>query len=86
MIGEVRRECWDRLDHEAVVPWLEGSRVFVAPRTEIGRCIFLSGLYEPTELAWLRTILRPGMAFVDVGANNGHIRYSPLVALVLKAA
>jgi len=30
------------------------------------------GMYEPYETAWLRTHLRRGMSFVDVGANIGY--------------
>jgi FkbM family methyltransferase len=31
-----------------------------------------SGLYEPFESRWLKQFLRPGMTFVDVGANIGY--------------
>jgi len=31
-----------------------------------------AGLYEPHETAWLQQHLRPGMTFVDVGANIGY--------------
>lgn len=30
------------------------------------------GTYEPTESAWVRETLRPGMTYVDVGANVGY--------------
>ena len=30
-----------------------------------------AGLYEVEDVAWFRTVLRPGMVFVDVGANVG---------------
>jgi len=33
---------------------------------------YLTGRYEPQETALLRRILRPGMTFVDVGANWGY--------------
>jgi FkbM family methyltransferase len=33
--------------------------------------MFVGGSFEPNEFAWLDTILRPGMTFVDVGANDG---------------
>ena len=31
-----------------------------------------SGVYEPFETEWLKRLLRPGMTFVDVGANVGY--------------
>ncbi len=40
-------------------------------RDQIGRQAFFAGCYEPQESACLRDILRPGMIFVDVGANWG---------------
>lgn len=36
------------------------------------REVYLTGRYEPQETALLRHLLRPGMTFVDVGANWGY--------------
>jgi FkbM family methyltransferase len=36
------------------------------------REVYLTGRYEPQETAVLRGLLRPGMTFVDVGANWGY--------------
>ncbi|HKD15360.1 MAG TPA: FkbM family methyltransferase [Candidatus Angelobacter sp.] len=38
---------------------------------QIERQVFLGGCYEPQESACIRDILRPGMTFIDVGANWG---------------
>jgi FkbM family methyltransferase len=38
----------------------------------IARDVCLMGVYEPQETALLRTLLRPGMTCVDVGANWGY--------------
>ena len=38
----------------------------------VGRPIFVDREYEPAETAFLRGSLRPGMTFVDIGANIGY--------------
>jgi len=42
------------------------------PRDAISREVCFTGVYEPQETALVRSILRPGMSFVDVGANWGY--------------
>ena len=41
-------------------------------RDSISREVCFTGHYEPQETALVRSILRPGMNFVDVGANWGY--------------
>jgi FkbM family methyltransferase len=41
-------------------------------RDTISREVCFTGCYEPQESALVRSILRPGMSFVDVGANWGY--------------
>jgi FkbM family methyltransferase len=41
-------------------------------RDSISREVCFTGQYEPQETALVRSILRPGMSFVDVGANWGY--------------
>ena len=41
-------------------------------RDTISREVCFTGRYEPQETALVRSILRPGMSFVDVGANWGY--------------
>ncbi|HKR00434.1 MAG TPA: FkbM family methyltransferase [Pyrinomonadaceae bacterium] len=41
-------------------------------RDAIAREVCFTGRYEPQETALIRAILRPGMSFVDVGANWGY--------------
>src|SRR5579862_7639716 len=41
-------------------------------RDTISREVCFTGYYEPQETAIVRSILRPGMNFVDVGANWGY--------------
>ena len=41
-------------------------------RDSIAREVCFTGRYEPQETALVQTILKPGMCFVDVGANWGY--------------
>lgn len=50
-----------------------GGYTFVCNlRDSISREVCFTGYYEPQETALVRSILRPGMNFVDVGANWGY--------------
>jgi hypothetical protein len=40
-------------------------------RSDIGRAMFLVKRFEPAELHFVARFLRPGMTFLDVGANGG---------------
>jgi len=67
----LRKIVWRQLRRPFVVPWLEGSHVYLYPGNETSRAIFVTGLYDPNELSLLSTLLKPGMTFVDAGANMG---------------
>jgi len=50
-----------------------GSQWFLCDlRDSIAREVCFTGMYEPQETAVVRAILKPGMSFVDVGANWGY--------------
>ena len=53
------------------MPWRFGTHVVVTVPSDLGRCLWVAGCFEPNELAWLSGVLRPGMTFVDIGANIG---------------
>jgi FkbM family methyltransferase len=38
---------------------------------DMSKLIFVDGSFEPNEFVFLSAFLKPGMAFVDVGANDG---------------
>jgi FkbM family methyltransferase len=46
-------------------------RLTFDPRTYLGRFLYYRGLYEDATMQFMRRILRPGMTFLDVGANIG---------------
>jgi FkbM family methyltransferase len=60
-------------DSDPVTVQLRGLplRLTVKPQTYLGRFAYYRGTYEEGCLRLLRRLLRPGMTFVDVGANVG---------------
>ena len=69
--SRMRRELWPLLRRPFSVPWLENSHLFLYPGNETSRSVFVTGRYEPNEFCLLQRILKPGMTFVDAGANMG---------------
>lgn len=53
-------------------PTLGGSVFHCDLRDSIAREVCFTGRYEPQETALVQAVVRPGMTFVDVGANWGY--------------
>lgn len=52
---------------------VEGFRIFVDPKNEATSATAISsGDYEPHETRFIRSVLKPGQRFVDIGANVGY--------------
>jgi FkbM family methyltransferase len=68
---KARYRRYTRLDAPLTVRWSDGVRFQIAPADQLSRVLYVSGTYEPNTLRLLRAWLRPGDAFVDVGANAG---------------
>lgn len=60
-----------QLEVPLVVPWLAGTRVGVTLGNDMSLSLYVSGSFEPNEFAFIDRVLRPGMTFVDIGANEG---------------
>lgn len=62
------------LDRPRVVDLASGSSLAleVVPRDDIGRFLYLYGLWDLAGTRLLQRILRPGMTVLDVGANIGY--------------
>lgn len=72
----LRRKVWRFYSahparHPITVPWLGETRLHLYLGNDLSKCIFVDGLFEPNEFAFLAGFLQPGMTFVDVGANEG---------------
>ena len=60
------------LDVALTVPWYGGTQVEVTLGNDHSLCLYVAGSFEPNEFAFLDRVLKPGMVFVDVGANDGY--------------
>jgi FkbM family methyltransferase len=69
--ARIRKILWRSFRNPFVVPWLDDLRLTLYPGNETSRSVFVTGRYEPNEFCLLSKILKPGMTFVDVGANMG---------------
>lgn len=54
-----------------IVVTQDGLRLWLDPASHLGREILDTGTYEPLTAELIAALLRPGDAFVDVGANEG---------------
>jgi hypothetical protein len=69
--ARMRSQLWPWFSKEFEIKWLDGLRVRLQPASETSRAIFVTGRYEPNEFCVLDRILKPGMTFLDIGANVG---------------
>jgi len=76
MAFRVRRSIWTyfnrrKLAAPLTVDWYYGTKVQIYLGNDLSRQLFISGCIDPNEFLTLDKLLRPGMTFVDVGANEG---------------
>lgn len=55
-----------------IVRWLEDIDVEVTLGNDNSLSLYVCGSFEPNEFALLDRSLKPGMVFIDVGANDGY--------------
>lgn len=55
-----------------ILPWYGGTTVDVVLGNDNSLCLYVCGSFEPNEFAFLDNLLKPGMVFVDAGANDGY--------------
>jgi FkbM family methyltransferase len=60
-----------RPDAPFSIAWYDGLRVTMYLGNDMSLCLYVAGTYEPNEFMFLGQVLRPGMTFIDVGANDG---------------
>ncbi len=63
--------CLELKGQQELVRWRDNLSLTLYPGNEVSRSIFLTGRYEPNSFSLLDRILKPGMVFLDVGANMG---------------
>jgi FkbM family methyltransferase len=71
-----RGALWETARGRFAVPvtlkWYHGTTVDVLLGNDNSLCLYVCGSFEPNEFAFLDRVLKPGMVFVDVGANDGY--------------
>jgi FkbM family methyltransferase len=72
-----RGALWEAArEKELAVPitvrWHSGTTVDLTLGNDNSLCLYVCGSFEPNEFAFLDRMLKPGMVFVDVGANDGY--------------
>jgi FkbM family methyltransferase len=71
-----RGALWETARGRLAVPltlkWYHGTTVDVLLGNDNSLCLYVCGSFEPNEFAFLDRVLKPGMVFVDVGANDGY--------------
>lgn len=70
-VARLRKEIWRLVRPPFEDEWPDGLRLTLYPGSEICASIFVTGRYEPNEFCVLSSILKPGMTFIDAGANMG---------------
>lgn len=75
-VTQFRRDIWrsfrDRsIGTPVILRWYDGLRVRLFLGNDLSLCLYAGGSFEPNEFAFLRAVLRPGMVFLDGGANDG---------------
>jgi FkbM family methyltransferase len=67
----LRKKLWRLFRKPFAVHWLDHLQLTLYPGNETSRSVFVTGRYEPNEFSLLSKVLKPGMTFMDVGANLG---------------
>jgi FkbM family methyltransferase len=70
-LERLRAIRFEALAHPVTLTWSDGLSLQILPRDQLSRAVYVSGTYEPNTLCLLRSFLRPGDVFMDVGANAG---------------
>ncbi len=71
------KRLWELLEIKMGKPrrltilWYNKAKLTIDLESEISRCVFVEGVYEPLQFLFLSRFLKKEMKFVDVGANIG---------------
>jgi len=72
-----RGALWEEAAERNIVipltlPWHDKTVVKVTLGNDNSLCLYVCGTFEPNEFVFLDQVLKPGMVFFDVGANDGY--------------
>ncbi|MGI0073092.1 MAG: FkbM family methyltransferase [Nitrosotalea sp.] len=68
---KIKKRAFELSNLPFLIKWLLGLRLYIYPKDENTRVIYLTGYYEPNEFKILDKLLKQGMSFLDAGANMG---------------
>ncbi|OGV85826.1 MAG: hypothetical protein A2340_11255 [Lentisphaerae bacterium RIFOXYB12_FULL_60_10] len=71
LLTRIRRFILMHANVSLSIPWHCETTVSIGCNTQMGKCLYLTGTYEPNEFAWLNEVLATGMVVLDAGANVG---------------
>lgn len=66
-----RMNVYKTLKTPVIISWLKEFKFKIYPDNDIGRVLFVSGVYEPNSLLVVKAFLPKDGVFFDVGANAG---------------
>ncbi|HJZ98590.1 MAG TPA: FkbM family methyltransferase [Candidatus Solibacter sp.] len=74
---QLRRWIWEYFNQRGREPvldfaWHAGTRLRLYLGADLSRQAYIAGCFEPNEFALLDRLLKPGMTFIDAGANEGY--------------
>lgn len=52
--------------------WINGLKIWIYPKNEICRSMYVRGMYDPNMAVFVQSFLPKGGVFLDVGANMGY--------------
>lgn len=70
-LEKARLMAYRESDSPFVIDWLFGIKVMIYPGDEASSELYFTGFVDPNEFVFLNDLLKPGMVFLDVGANLG---------------
>jgi FkbM family methyltransferase len=75
-IVQLRKRVWTHFattqrECSFAMSWYDGLKVWLYLGNDQSWAMFVGGCYEPNEFTFLARVLKPGMTFLDIGANDG---------------
>jgi len=75
-VVQLRKAIWNschqrKLQTPIAFPWYDGSTLNLHLGNDVSYPTFIGGCIEPNEFAFIGSFLKPGMVFIDIGANEG---------------
>ena len=75
-VVQLRKAIWNschqrKLQTPIAFPWYDGSTLNLHLGNDVSYPTFIGGCIEPNEFAFIDSFLKPGMVFLDIGANEG---------------